>query len=123
VVEFNDLAALDAALCQGDVACVLAEPVMTNIGMVLPDPGYWSRAQQIIRRHGALLVMDETHTISTGPGGYARAHGIEPTPWCWASPSEVVYRVRSMACRPSWQPWPFKPSGTHHPVTAASAPP
>lgn len=78
VVEFNDLAALDAALCQGDVACVLAEPVMTNIGMVLPDPGYWSRAQQIIRRHGALLVMDETHTISTGPGGYARAHGIEP---------------------------------------------
>ena len=76
VVEFNDLAALDAALADGDVACVLAEPVMTNIGMVLPEPGYWAEAQKIIRRHGTLLVMDETHTISTGPGGYARAHGI-----------------------------------------------
>ena len=78
VVEFNDLAALDAALADGDVACVLAEPVMTNIGMVLPEPGYWAEAQQIIRRHGTLLVMDETHTISTGPGGYARAQGIAP---------------------------------------------
>lgn len=76
VVEFNDLAALDAALAGGDVACVLAEPVMTNIGMVLPEPGFWDEAQQIIRRHGTLLVMDETHTISTGPGGYAHAHGI-----------------------------------------------
>ncbi len=76
VVEFNDLAALEAALKHGDVACVLAEPVMTNIGMVLPEPGFWEEAQQIIRRHGTLLVMDETHTISTGPGGYARAHGI-----------------------------------------------
>ena len=78
VVEFNDLAALEAALASGDVACVLAEPVMTNIGMVLPEPGYWEQAQHIIRRHGTLLVMDETHTISTGPGGYARAHGITP---------------------------------------------
>jgi len=77
VVEFNDLPALEAALKQGDVACVLAEPVMTNIGMVLPEPGFWAEAQAIICRHGTLLVMDETHTISTGPGGYARAHGIQ----------------------------------------------
>ncbi|WP_068169643.1 aspartate aminotransferase family protein [Hydrogenophaga taeniospiralis] len=77
VIEFNDLPALEAALKQGDVACVLAEPVMTNIGMVLPEPGYWQAAQVLIQQHGALLVMDETHTISTGPGGYARAHGIE----------------------------------------------
>jgi glutamate-1-semialdehyde 2,1-aminomutase len=77
VVEFNDLAGLEAALKPGDVACVLAEPVMTNIGMVLPEPGYWAAAQALIRQHGALLVMDETHTISTGPGGYARAHGIQ----------------------------------------------
>ena len=77
VVEFNDLPALEAALQQGDVACVLAEPVMTNIGMVLPEPGFWREAQALIKKHGALLVMDETHTISTGPGGYARAHGIE----------------------------------------------
>jgi len=76
VVEFNDLAALEASLAQGDVACVLAEPAMTNIGMVLPDPGYWEAAQALIRRHGAALVMDETHTLSCGPGGYARAHGI-----------------------------------------------
>lgn len=76
VVEFNDLAALEAALAQGDVACVLAEPVMTNIGMVLPQPGYWAAAQELIHRHGSLLVIDETHTISSGPSGYARAHGI-----------------------------------------------
>jgi glutamate-1-semialdehyde 2,1-aminomutase len=78
VVEFNDLAALEAALADGAVACVLAEPVMTNIGMVLPRPGYWQAAQEILRRHGTLLVIDETHTISSGPGGYARAHGIAP---------------------------------------------
>jgi glutamate-1-semialdehyde 2,1-aminomutase len=76
VVEFNDLAALEAALAPGDVACVLAEPVMTNIGMVLPQPGFWERAQDIIKKHGALLVLDETHTISSGPGGYAQAHGL-----------------------------------------------
>jgi glutamate-1-semialdehyde 2,1-aminomutase len=78
VVEFNDLPALEAALQQGDISCVLAEPVMTNIGMVLPQPGYWDVAQQLIKRHGALLVIDETHTISSDPGGYARAHGMTP---------------------------------------------
>ncbi|WP_374356074.1 aspartate aminotransferase family protein [Chitinimonas sp.] len=78
VVEFNDLAALDAALADGTVACVLAEPVMTNIGMVLPQAGYWEAAQAIIRRHGSLLLIDETHTISSGPGGYSRAHGLQP---------------------------------------------
>jgi glutamate-1-semialdehyde 2,1-aminomutase len=78
VVEFNDLPALEAALQSGDVACVLAEPVMTNIGMVLPQPGFWEAAQQLIRQHGALLILDETHTFSSGPGGYARAHGLQP---------------------------------------------
>ena len=78
VVEFNDLAALEAALAGGDVACVLAEPALTNIGMVLPEPGYWSAAQALIRRHGAALAFDETHTISCGPGGYARLHGLQP---------------------------------------------
>jgi glutamate-1-semialdehyde 2,1-aminomutase len=77
VVEFNDLPALDAALAKRDVACVLAEPVMTNIGMVLPQPGYWQAAQEIMRRHGTWLVIDETHTISSGPAGYALAHGIK----------------------------------------------
>lgn len=78
VVEFNDLAALEAALAAGDVACVLAEPVMTNIGMVLPQAGYWAAAQDVLRRHGTLLVLDETHTISSGPGGYARRYGLQP---------------------------------------------
>jgi glutamate-1-semialdehyde 2,1-aminomutase len=78
VIEFNDLPALEAALAHGDVACVLAEPVMTNIGMVLPEPGFWEAAQALIRQHGALLVLDETHTISSGPGGYTRAHGLQP---------------------------------------------
>lgn len=78
VVEFNDLSALAAALAGNDVACVLAEPVMTNIGMVLPQPGYWQAAQDILRRHGTLLVLDETHTISSGPGGYSSAHALKP---------------------------------------------
>ncbi|KVM75997.1 aminotransferase [Burkholderia ubonensis] len=78
VVEFNDLGALEAALKDGDVACVLAEPAMTNIGMVLPDPGFWDEARALTRRYGTLLVIDETHTISSGPGGYAVAHGLDP---------------------------------------------
>lgn len=78
VVPFNDLAALEAALAPGDVACLLAEPVMTNIGMVLPDPGFWEAAQALARRHGTPLVLDETHTISCGPGGYTRLHGLQP---------------------------------------------
>ena len=77
-VEFNDLAALEAALADGQVACLLAEPAMTNIGMVLPEPGFWEAAQALCRRHGTLLLIDETHTISTGPGGYTRAHGLQP---------------------------------------------
>nr|WP_199066157.1 aspartate aminotransferase family protein [Chromobacterium sp. ASV5] len=78
VVEFNDLPALEAALADGEVACVLAEPAMTNIGMVLPQAGFWAGAQDIIRRHGSLLLLDETHTISSGPGGYSQAYGLRP---------------------------------------------
>ena len=78
VVEFNDLAALEAALAEGDIACVLAEPVMTNIGMVLPEPGFWTQAQALVRAYGTLLVLDETHTLSSGVGGYARANGLSP---------------------------------------------
>ena len=78
VVEFNDLNALQAALADGDVACVLAEPVMTNIGMVLPESDYWRQAQAMIKQAGTLLVIDETHTISTGPGGYTKAYGLAP---------------------------------------------
>lgn len=86
VVEFNDLAALEGALRRGDIACVLAEPVMTNIGMVLPDAGYWAAAQELIHRHGAMLILDETHTFSSGPGGYARAHGLRPDALVFGKP-------------------------------------
>ena len=86
VVEFNDLPALERALVAGDVACVLAEPVMTNIGMVLPDPGFWVEAQRLIRSHGACLILDETHTISSGPGGYAREHGLAPDALVFGKP-------------------------------------
>ncbi len=77
-IEFNDLAALEAALQDGQVACLLAEPAMTNIGMVLPEPGFWQRAQALCRQYGTLLLIDETHTISSGPGGYTAAHGLQP---------------------------------------------
>ncbi len=78
VVEFNDVAALEAALKPGNVACVLCEPAMTNIGMVLPEPGFHDALRSLTRKHGTLLVIDETHSISTGPGGYTRAHKLEP---------------------------------------------
>lgn len=78
VVEFNDLAALEQALATEDVACVLTEPALTNIGMVLPDPGFHEGLRALTRRYGTLLVIDETHTISTGPGGWTKAHGLEP---------------------------------------------
>jgi glutamate-1-semialdehyde 2,1-aminomutase len=78
VVEFNDPAALERELAQGDVACVLAEPAMTNIGIVLPEPGFHEALRTLTRRHGTLLVLDETHTISAGPGGCTKAWGLEP---------------------------------------------
>ena len=78
VVEFNDLAGLEAALKKGDVACVLTEPALTNIGMVLPQPGYLDGMQTLCRKYGTLLIIDETHTISTGYGGYTRMHGLKP---------------------------------------------
>jgi glutamate-1-semialdehyde 2,1-aminomutase len=78
VVEFNDLAALKAALAGRQVACVLAEPVMTNVGMVLPAEGFLEALRQATREAGTLLVIDETHCMSSGPGGYTRANGLEP---------------------------------------------
>jgi glutamate-1-semialdehyde 2,1-aminomutase len=78
VVEFNDLPALREALSHRDVACVITEPVLTNSCMVLPDAGFHAGLRQLTREAGTLLLIDETHTISTGPGGYTRAHGLEP---------------------------------------------
>lgn len=78
IVPFNDLHALARALADGQVAAVLAEPALTNCGLVLPEDGFWSEAQALCRRHGTLLVLDETHTVSTACGGWARAHGVVP---------------------------------------------
>lgn len=78
VVEFNDLPGLEKALAEGDVAAVIAEPAMTNIGMVQPAPGFHAELRRLTRKHGTLLIIDETHTISTGFGGYSRVHGLEP---------------------------------------------
>ncbi len=78
IVEFNDIPALEAALADGDVACVITEPVLTNSCMVLPDPGFHDALRRLTRATGTLLLIDETHTISTGPGGYTRAFGLEP---------------------------------------------
>ena len=78
VVPFNDLDALDRRLAEGDVACLLMEPALTNIGIVLPDDGYLAGVREVTRRHGVLLVMDETHTLCAGPGGCTRAWDLEP---------------------------------------------
>ena len=77
-VPFNDLGAMARALATGDVACVLMEPALTNIGIVLPDPGYLAGVRDLTRRHGAILAIDETHTICAGPGGCTAAWGLEP---------------------------------------------
>lgn len=78
VVEFNDVDALERALAPEDVACVLAEPAMTNVGIVHPQPGYHQALRELTRKHGALLIIDETHTICAGPGGYTRAENLDP---------------------------------------------
>ncbi len=78
VVEFNDLEALEAALKHHDVACILAEPAMTNVGIILPEAGYWKAARELARRYGALLIADETHTICAGPGGCTAEWKLEP---------------------------------------------
>ncbi|WAX56692.1 transaminase [Jatrophihabitans cynanchi] len=78
VAEFNDVEGLARELAHGDVAAVIMEPALTNIGIVLPEPGYLEAASRLAREHGALLINDETHTFSAGPGGATRAWGLDP---------------------------------------------
>jgi glutamate-1-semialdehyde 2,1-aminomutase len=78
VVEFNDVAALEKALAKRDIACVITEPVLTNSCMVLPAPGFHKALRQLTRDTGTLLLIDETHTVSTGLGGYTKTYGLEP---------------------------------------------
>jgi glutamate-1-semialdehyde 2,1-aminomutase len=78
VVEFNDLPAMEAALAHGDVAAILMEPAMTNIGIVLPVEGYLKGVEELCKKYGTLLIIDETHTISVGPGGMTKQLGLKP---------------------------------------------
>ena len=78
VVEFNDLAAMEAALKAGDVAAILMEPAMTNVGIVLPDEGYLAAVGELAKKYGVIWIIDETHTISVGPGGMTAQLGLKP---------------------------------------------
>ena len=78
VAEINDLEALERELAHADVAVCMFEPALTNIGIVLPEPGYWEGVRELCDRTGTLLLIDETHTISAGPGGATKAWGLEP---------------------------------------------
>lgn len=78
VVEFNDAEALERVLREEQIACVMTEPALTNIGIVLPEPGFHDALRELTRATGALLLIDETHTFSAGPGGYTEANGLEP---------------------------------------------
>ena len=80
-VPFNDLAAVEKVLRRGRTAALIAEPVMTNIGMVLPEPGFLAELRALTRRHGALLIIDETHTLSSARGGYTQAQRLDPDLW------------------------------------------
>jgi glutamate-1-semialdehyde 2,1-aminomutase len=78
VAEFNDLEMLERELANRDVAAVLIEPALTNIGIVLPKPGYLEGVRALTRKYGTLLIIDETHTFSAGPGGMTKRDGLEP---------------------------------------------
>ncbi|TWH25932.1 glutamate-1-semialdehyde 2,1-aminomutase [Aminobacter sp. J15] len=107
VVEFNDIEAVERALAERDIACVITEPVMTNSCMVLPEPGFHEQLREVTRKYGTLLLIDETHTISTGPGGYTRGYGLEPDlfvlgkPIAGGVPASVWGMTEEVAAR--WQ--------------------
>jgi len=107
VVEFNDIEAVERALAEKDIACVITEPVMTNSCMVLPEPGFHEQLREVTRKYGTLLLIDETHTISTGPGGYTRGYGLEPDlfvlgkPIAGGVPASVWGMTEEVAAR--WQ--------------------
>lgn len=78
VAHFNDLDDLERVLAHGDVAALLMEPALTNIGIVLPDSGYLDAVRDLTRRHGVILVIDETHTVCAGPGGCVTRWNLDP---------------------------------------------
>jgi glutamate-1-semialdehyde 2,1-aminomutase len=77
-VEFNDIAGMEKALAHGDVAAILMEPAMTNVGIVLPQAGYLEAVAELAKKYGTILIIDETHTISVGPGGMTADRNLKP---------------------------------------------
>ena len=77
-VPFNDLAAVERELASGDFAALLTEPALTNCGMVLPNDGFIEALRALCTKYSALLILDETHTISTAHGGWAKANKVVP---------------------------------------------
>jgi glutamate-1-semialdehyde aminotransferase len=78
VVEYNDIEGLERALATGEIAALLMEPALTNIGIVLPDDGYLAACRELTAKYGTLWIVDETHTLSVGPGGWTGTHGLQP---------------------------------------------
>ena len=99
VVQFNDVDGLERVLAHGDVACMLIEPALTNIGIVLPEPGYLQAVRELTRKHGVLLIIDETHTICAGPEVAPRSGVLSPT--CSSSARRLVgeFRLAPTECR------------------------
>ena len=98
MVPFNDIDALERRLAVGDVACLLIDQALTNIGIVLPDEGYLDAVREVTRRHDVLLVIDETHTLCAGPGGCTTAAWAWSRTWSWsASRSAAACRWRRTA--------------------------
>jgi glutamate-1-semialdehyde 2,1-aminomutase len=112
VVEFNDIDALERALAPGDIACVITEPVMTNLGIIHPEPGFHEALRSLTRKHGTLLLIDETHTMCAGPRGVTGEAGLEPDMFVAGKfvgggyPAAVLGLSRDvsewMAARPAW---------------------
>ena len=78
VVQFNDVESLERILAAGDIAAMLIEPALTNIGIVMPDPGYHEAVRELCTRYGTILIIDETHTFSAGPGGLIAELDLRP---------------------------------------------
>ena len=127
VLPFNDVDALDKRLAEGDVACLLMEPALTNIGIVLPEEGYLDAVREITRRHGVLLIIDETHTLCAGPGGCTAAWDLEPDfvvvgKAIGGGVPAAAYGMSRGGRRPRW-PSPWRGPRSTSPGSEARSPP
>ena len=117
-VTWNDLAAVEEALAHGDVAAILTEPALTNIGIVLPEPGFMEGLRELATKYGSLLMIDETHTFSAGAGGATGRGACSPTSSSSASPSAAASRPAPTASPRTWRP---RSRGTPRPARPTSS--